>query len=68
MPEANLQRLSKALDSLKMALELVASYRVENLKLTSALLIVSTMAKKSMPVAAIAKFADQALALLGKNK
>jgi len=68
MSDRNLDRLSKALDSLKTALELVSSYRVENVKLSAALLIVANMARRNVPPAAIAKFADQALALLGKNR
>lgn len=64
----NLQSLADALESLKTSLQIVASYRIENAKLVAGLMVVIQMARSGASNSDIAKFAEQALAILGKKK
>lgn len=68
MSPQDLKKLSSALDSLKTALELVSLYKLENAKLVAALIMVAKMSRTGSSLADVAKFAEQALMLLGKNK
>lgn len=67
MSSVEMKKLSSALESLKTALELVSAYKIENAKLVAALTHVNRLVRAGATPGDIAKFAEQALMLLGKR-
>lgn len=63
-----MKKLSAALDSLKTALDLVGAYKIENAKLVAALTHVTRLVRAGATPGDIAKFAEQALMILGKGR
>lgn len=68
MSPVEMKKLMAALDSLKAALDLVGAYKVENAKLVAALTHVGRLVRAGAPPGDIAKFAEQALMILGKGR
>jgi hypothetical protein len=67
-PKDATKLVNTALDNLTLALKLVSEYRVENAKAMAGLQMIAHMARTGSSIKDIAKFAEQALILLGKKK